>query len=176
MKPTIAVVAGLAAVAGISLLALPYAAAQPAAHAAPAAAPHAMAEQPMSCADMCTMRDQMMDHMKAADDRLGALATQMNHAGDQAATVGAMKDLLNEMVTQRQAMHEMAGMHEKMMAHAMGHMMKCMSDKDSAGAMESMQDCPMMKDMSGMTGQGGDEKQPESGSDATDAHGAHHPK
>lgn len=159
MRPRIALMAGIVAVAGLALWALPHAVGQQDTDAGhDAGQPTAMAA-PMSCEGMAQMREQMMARMKAGDEKLAALAAEMNRAGDQAATVAAMKDLLNEMVAQRHAMPQMAGMHQKMMAHMMGHAMQCMEDKGGAGGMKSMQDCPMMKGMGGMMGQGGDAPQ-----------------
>ena len=103
-SPTTAVMVGIVGIAGLSLLALPRAVGQPGTSAGHSPGQPAAAAAPMSCEGMAQMREQMMARMKAGEEKLAALAAEMNHAGDQAATVAAMKDLLNEMVAQRQAM------------------------------------------------------------------------
>jgi hypothetical protein len=67
---------------------------------------------PPSMADMMKRHQQMMAEMKAADEKLDQLVTQMNAATGEA-KVTAMAEVVNEIVRQQKAMHE----H---MAHMMG--------------------------------------------------------
>jgi hypothetical protein len=90
------------------------------------------------CKDMMAMHQQMQIKMKEMDQKLADLGQKMNQAtGDQ--KIQAMEAVLNEMISQRNAMRDMMmSNHASMMEHMGEHMQK--------GAGPMMQ-CPMMKEM-----------------------------
>lgn len=93
------------------------------------------------CQAMMAQHEKMMTEMKAADQRLSDLVAKMNSASSQA-KVDATAAVVNELVSQRKAMHEhMMAMQHGVASHMMEHM--------QAGA-DSMAACPMMKGMGGM--------------------------
>jgi hypothetical protein len=92
------------------------------------------------CKAVMADHEKMMAEMKAADERVDGLVTNMNSASGQA-KVDAIAATVTEIVAQRRTMRErMMGMHQEMMTHMMEHM--------QAGP-QSMAMCPMMK-MGGM--------------------------
>jgi hypothetical protein len=94
------------------------------------------------CKSMMADRQQLMEEMKASDERLNQLVQTMNAASGQA-KVDATAATVAELVAQRSRMHErMMRMHEGMMGHMMQH---------SQAGPQSMAACPMMK-MGGMGG------------------------
>jgi hypothetical protein len=104
-----------------------------------------MSEQQMMerCKQAMAQHEQMMSRMKAADAALDELVSRMNAAsGDE--KVEAMAAVVNEIVTQRRAMHShMMQMHEHMMSHMTEHMHM----GDMQAMRRSMQACPMMRGM-----------------------------
>jgi hypothetical protein len=82
----------------------------------------------------------MMTEMKAVDERLDDLVVKMNAASGME-KMGAIANVVTEMVTQRRTMRDnMMKTQEGMMSHMMEHM--------QAGT-ASMAMCPMMKQMGG---------------------------
>lgn len=105
----------------------------------PAAKKAAMAAMKQKCEAMAVEHDGMMTRMKMMDETLDRLVIAMN-AADAANKVNAMSAVVNELVTQRRAMHVMDSMMQgKMMSHMNEHM--------KSGTMGSMADCPMMHSM-----------------------------
>lgn len=140
--------------------------------------PHEPAGGPgEACRDMGRMRDDMIANMKAADERLAELAGKMNHAADQAGTLAAIKDLLNELVGQRKAMQEgMTRMQQSLMPHALGHVTQGMDDAGRQRVMDSMRGCPMMHGSGATMGPGEGHAPPPPAGTAPDQPGGHHPK
>jgi hypothetical protein len=119
-------------------LGLPLQAQQPPTVRQPAAQPSG--DMAAGCEAMMAGRQKMMADMKAADQRLNELVARMDQASGQA-KVDAVAAVVQEMVTQRQAMRDrMMQMHQQGMRHMGEHM--------ESGA-KSMAMCPMMK-MGGM--------------------------
>ncbi len=105
----------------------------------PAAKKAATAAMKQKCEAMAVEHDGMMTRMKMMDETLNRLVVAMNSA-DATNKVNAMSAVVNELVTQRQAMHGMNSMMQgKMMSHMNEHM--------RSGTMGSMADCPMMHSM-----------------------------
>jgi hypothetical protein len=86
------------------------------------------------CQEMMEKHQQMQQEMAAMDARLEELVQQMNAATGEA-RIDAMAAVINELVEQRQDMHEMM---MEMGPGMMGHMMMHMDP-------EMMQMCPMMQ-------------------------------
>lgn len=84
--------------------------------AATAARQDAAAQQPQpNMPDMMKMHERMMAEMKAGNDRLDAMLTQMNAASGNA-RVDAIAAVVTELAGQHKAMHERMGqMHQQMM-------------------------------------------------------------
>jgi gas vesicle protein len=102
----------------------------------------ASADMMAMCKSMMADRQQLMEEMKASDERLNQLVQKMNAASGQA-KVDATAATVAELVAQRSHMRErMMRMHEGMMGHMMQH---------SQAGPKSMAACPMMK-MGGMGG------------------------
>ena len=105
----------------------------------PAVKQAATAAMKQKCEAMAVEHDGMMTRMKMMDETLNRLVVAMN-AADAANKVNAMSAVVNELVTQRQAMHGMNSMMQgKMMSHMNEHM--------KSGTMGSMADCPMTHSM-----------------------------
>ena len=94
------------------------------------------ADMAAKCKAMMAGHEKMMAEMKAADQRLDELVSQMNSASGQA-KVDATAAAVTEVVAQRKTMpHRMMQMHQGMMSHMMEHMQS---------GPQSMAMCPMMK-------------------------------
>jgi hypothetical protein len=99
-------------------------------------------EKPMmaECKAMMERHHKMQAEMKQMDERLERLVTEMNSASG-SARVDRMAAVINEMVSQRRAMHErMSSMMPKMMQHMSSHMGHAMMRMHG-----EMAHCPMMK-------------------------------
>ncbi len=95
---------------------------------------------PADCQAMMQKMQSMHAGMRAMDDRLAALVSDMNKAKG-SAKVDRIAAVVNELVAQRKQMRdEMETMMPQMMSHMMQHMQSGM-----AGGMQSMANCPMMK-------------------------------
>jgi len=105
----------------------------------PAAKKVATAAMKQKCEAMAVEHDGMMTRMKMMDETLNRLVVAMN-AADATHKVDAMSAVVNELVTQRQAMHGMNSMMQ-------GQMMSHMSEHMKSGTMSSMADCPMTHSM-----------------------------
>jgi hypothetical protein len=98
------------------------------------------ADKSPKCQALMAGHEKVMAQMKAADERLDALAAKMTAATGHS-QIDAISAVVLEMVAQRTTMRgQMTKMHGEMMSHMMEHM--------QAGK-ESMAMCPMMK-MGGM--------------------------
>ncbi len=97
------------------------------------------------CEAMMARRQAMQDKVKAMDATLDKLVAEMNAAKESKAPDALEKPMaavLNELVTQRKAMHAMMAETQSSM---MGHMGRHMHSGGMGGAMSPMDDCPMMK-------------------------------
>jgi hypothetical protein len=92
------------------------------------------------CRKMMARHEAMREKMAEKDERVQKLVESMNAAtGDE--KIEAMADVINELVDQRRAMHDMMmRMGPGMMRHMMEHMHPDMMQ-------EMMRQCPMMREM-----------------------------
>lgn len=96
------------------------------------------------CNEMMSMHEKMMGKMKASNQRIDSLLETMNESTG-AAKVDALAAVVNELVSQRRAMHErMMSFMPRMMHHMGEHMQMKMERHGMTG---SMPECPMMKKM-----------------------------
>jgi hypothetical protein len=110
----------------------------------PFSAPAQDQSQPMPMMDHCKAMMANQQEMKASMDAMNAklneLAAVMNNSkGDK--KVDAMAAVINELMTQRTAMHEKMARMQPMMHHMTGYM--------KTGTTQSMPCCPMMQSMPG---------------------------
>lgn len=114
-------------------------------HPAGTASGHEASGKKVECEAMMAKKQAMQDKLQAMDATLDKLVAEMNAAKESKAADALEKPMaavLNELVTQRKAMHSMmTEMQPAMMAHMTRHMQ--MGSKK--GAMQPMADCPMMK-------------------------------
>lgn len=97
------------------------------------------------CEAMMARKQAMQDKVKGMDATLDKLVAEMNAAKESKAPDALEKPMaavLNELVTQRKAMHAMMAETQSSM---MGHMGRHMHMGGKGGAMSPMADCPMMK-------------------------------
>jgi len=151
--------------------------------AAVAAAPlPGAADKPMAMDAKCKMMQgdmgKMEKEMQQGHEKLEKLVGAMNAAPAGPERVDSLVAVVNEMVAQSNAMHQMhSGMMQKMMQHMSEHMMGGSGPK----AHEGMMNCPMMQDHGGEHGKVGAESEhtehapgaPKDG--AAEDHSAHHP-
>ncbi|MEO8198701.1 MAG: hypothetical protein ABI689_18455 [Thermoanaerobaculia bacterium] len=123
----------------------------PAPAPAPAPAPHATmmhdghdATMMQECQAMKAKKQAMDAKLSAMDASLDKLVATMNAAATDKAPDAMEKPMaavLNELVTQRKAMHSMMS---EMQPEMMAHMMKHMDMHGEGGGMKGMSGCPMM--------------------------------
>jgi hypothetical protein len=104
-------------------------------------------EMMKECQAMMAKKQEMMDKHKEMDATLDKLVAEMN-AAKGSKEVDAMEKpmaaVINELVTQRKAMHSMMmEMQPEMMSHMMHHMK--MKDMKGMHGGKGMMECPMMK-------------------------------
>ncbi len=143
-------------------------------HAPTAAPADDQAKPKMDCQMMGEHMQKMHSMMQKMDQQLDEKVETMNKAsGD--SKIGAMAEVINELVSQRKMMHEKMGdMQQKKMQHMAlhTHMQMGMNEQGK----KTMTDCPMMKPMMQgkpmMDGMHGQPKIEGSGDKPTD-HGQH---
>lgn len=128
------------------------------------------AEMPMEGHPMMARHQAMQERMQAMDAELDRLLEEARAAsGD--AKVEALTDVVEKLVEQRKAMHQMMEHHQSMTTKMMHHQM--MQKMHGADGRCSMPDCPMGKDMHGAPDEA---PEAEEGSQPDEDHEAHHPE
>lgn len=95
-----------------------------------------------SCGMMRAKRQEMDANREKMDARLAALVAKMKAAQGDRDKIAAMQAVIEELVTQRKTLADMAmSIQPMMMRHMMGHMVRGMMQ----GAMQGMEKCPMMQ-------------------------------